>query len=248
VFSSATPLARKLLNAGANAMSSTEDGISGGLPRERGLSDGFDSLGDAELLALLLGSGQKGHPVGQLAAELLESAGGLSGLVGCGARVLAEQRGVGLAKATRIAAGLELGRRALVRASAGRRLNMGSSNDVASWAGPRLSALDHEQMWVLALDCRNGLRASRRIAQGGLHGCSIDARDVLRAAVREAASAFVLVHNHPSRDPTPSTEDVDLTHMIARAAKAIGTPLLDHVIIGGESHVSLFDMGLVSRG
>lgn len=224
-----------------------QDTTMGGLPRERGLSDGFDSLGDAELVALLLGTGQKGHPVGQVAAALLDYAGGVSGLVGCGAHALAEQRGVGLAKAARIAAGLELGRRALVRASAARRLNMSSSKDVASWAAPRLAALDHEQMWVLALDCRNGLRASRRIAEGGLHGCSVDARDVLRAAIREAATAFVLVHNHPSGDPTPSTEDVELTHMIARAATAIGTPLLDHVIIGGESHVSLFDLGLVSR-
>jgi DNA repair protein RadC len=227
-------------------MSAAQD-TTGSLPRARGLSDGFDSLGDAELLALLLGTGPKGRPAGQVAAELLESAGGLSGLVGCGAHALAEHRGVGLAKAARIAAGLELGRRVFVRASAARRLNLCSSNDVAAWAKPRLATLDHEQMWVLALDCRNGLRASRRIAEGGLHGCSIDARDVLRAVVREAASAFVLVHNHPSGDPTPSAEDVSLTHMIARAATAIGTPLVDHVIIGAESHVSLFDLGLVSR-
>jgi len=218
------------------------------MPRERGLSEGFDSLGDAELVALLLGTGRRGRPVGQVAAELLESAGGLSGLVTCGAHALAEHAGVGLAKAARIAAGLELGRRALVRVSAGRRLNMACSNDVAAWAAPRLSELDHEQMWVLALDCRNGLRAARRIAEGGLHGCSIDARDALRAVVREAASAFVLVHNHPSGDPTPSAEDIDLTHMVARAAAAIGTPLVDHVIVGGERHVSLYDIGLVSRG
>jgi DNA repair protein RadC len=228
-------------------MSDIQDSAACCLPRERGLADGFDSLGDAELLALLLGTGQKGRPVGELAAELLESAGGLSGLAGCGAHALAEQRGIGMAKAARIAAGIELGRRVLVRASAARRLNLCSSNDVAVWAKPRLAALDHEQMWVLALDCRNGLRAARRIAEGGLHGCSIDARDVLRAAVREAASAFVLVHNHPSGDPTPSAEDVDLTHMIARAGAAIGTPLVDHVIVGGERHVSLFDIGLVSR-
>jgi DNA repair protein RadC len=229
-------------------MNAAQDSASGGLPRDRGLLDGFDSLGDAELLALLLGTGRKGHPVGQIAAELLETTGGLSGLVSSGAHALAEQRGVGLAGAARIAAGLELGRRALARASAARRLNLACSKDVAAWAMPRLSELDHEQVWVLALDCRNGLRASRRVAQGGLHGCSIDARDVLRAAVREAASAFVLVHNHPSGDPSPSTEDVDLTHTVARAATAIGTPLVDHVIVGRERHVSLFDIGLLTRG
>jgi DNA repair protein RadC len=246
-FVRCAPWPESCLRSSRDRMIGAHDAETRALARERGLCDGFDSLGDAELLALLLGTGCKGRRAGHVAADLLEHAGGLSGLVHCGAHVLAERPGVGLAKAARIAAGLELGRRAMVRASAARRLNLASSSDVAAWARPRLSALDHEQMWVLALDCRNGLRAARRVAEGGLHGCSIDTRDVLRAAVREAASAFVLVHNHPSGDPTPSAEDVDLTHMIARAATAVGTPLVDHVIVGGQNHVSLFDVGIVSR-
>jgi DNA repair protein RadC len=91
----------------------------------------------------------------------------------------------------------------------------------------------------------NGLRAARRVAEGGLHGCAVDPRDILRAALREAASAFVLVHNHPSGDPAPSDEDISLTNMVARAGAVLGTPLVDHVIVAAGGHASLFDLGLL---
>lgn len=215
-------------------------------PRERGIADGWDSLSDSEIVAVLLGTGEKGRPVLRVAAELLEQSGGIVGIARLGAHALAEVQGVGLVKAARIAAGFELGRRLLLRSAGMPRLNLASSTEVARWGRIRLSDLDHEQVWVLALDGRNGLRAAKRIAEGGLHGCSLDPRDVLRAVVREAASAFVLVHNHPSGDPTPSEEDIDLTNTVARAASVLGTPLVDHVIIAGGGHASLFDLGLVA--
>jgi DNA repair protein RadC len=218
------------------------------LPRERGLTEGFDTLADFELLAVLLGTGEKGRPVQRVAANLLEQWGGLLGLSRSGPHALAETPGVGLAKAARIAAGFELGRRVLMRSSSAPRLNLASSAEVARWARVRLSNLDHEQLWMLALDGRNGLRAARRVAEGGLHGCAVDPRDILRAALREAASAFVLVHNHPSGDPAPSDEDIGLTQMVARAASVLGTPLVDHVIVGGGGHASLFDLGLLDGG
>lgn len=216
------------------------------LPRERGITHGWDSLSDAEVVALLLGTGEKGRPVQRVAAELLEQAGGLVGLSRLGAHALAQVQSVGLAKAARISAGFELGRRLLLRTSSMTRLNLASSAEVARWGRIRLSELDHEQVWVLALDGQNGLLASKRVAEGGLHGCSLDPRDVLRAVVREAASGFVLLHNHPSGDPTPSQEDIDLTNTVARAAAVLGTPLVDHVIIAGRGHASLFDLGLVA--
>jgi DNA repair protein RadC len=216
------------------------------LPRERGISDGFDSLADSELVAVLLGTGEKGRPVFRVATDLLEQSGGVVGLARMGPHALAQVSGVGLAKAARVGAAFELGRRVLLRSSGTSRLNLASSAEVARWARLRLSELDHEQVWMLALDGRNGLRAAKRIAEGGLHGCSVDPRDVLRAAVREAASAFVLVHNHPSGDPTPSEEDIELTNMVARAASVLGTPLVDHVIIAGGRHTSLFDLGVVA--
>jgi DNA repair protein RadC len=215
------------------------------MPRERGARHGFETLSDAELVAVLLGTGGKGRPVQRLAGELLEQAGGVRGLLRTSSHALAQMRGVGLAKAARLAAAVELGRRAVLAASAGDGIDMCSSAEVAAWARARLSELEHEQVWVLSLDGRNHLRAARRVAEGGLHGCSVEARDVLRAVLRDAASAFVLVHNHPSGDPSPSREDIDLTTALARAAAVVGTPLVDHVIVAGRSHCSMFDLGLV---
>lgn len=215
-------------------------------PRERAVLEGIDSLGDAELLALVLGTGTPRRSVEALASDLLDMCGGLETLANMGVCALAELPGMGLAKATRIGAGLELGRRALLRSVAWPRTQLGSSEQVARWAMP-LAGLDHEQVWVLALDGRNGLRAAKRVAQGGLHGCSLTARDLLRVVVREAASAFVLVHNHPSGDPSPSREDIELTRAVARAGEALGTPLVDHVIVAAGGHVSLFDMGALKE-
>jgi DNA repair protein RadC len=214
-------------------------------PRERGILGGWDSLSDAEIVAVLLGTGEKGRPVLRVAAELLDLAGGLLGLSRLGAHAVAQAQGVGLVKASRIAAGFELGRRLLLRSSVSQRASLASSSEVARWARLRLAELDHEQVWVLALDGRNCLRAAKRVAEGGLHGCALDPRDVLRAVVREAASGFVLVHNHPSGDPAPSREDIDLTGTVARAASVVGTPLVDHVIVAGGAHSSLFDLGFL---
>lgn len=216
-------------------------------PRERAILEGIDALGDAELLALLLGTGTARRAVEPFAADLLDMCGGLEGLATMGICALAEHPGMGPAKATRIGAGLELGRRALLRTVAWPRKPLHSSAEVAKWALP-LAGLDHEQLWVLALDGRNGLRAAKRVAQGGLHGCALSARDLLRVVVREAASAFVMVHNHPSGDPSPSEEDIELTRTVARAADTLGTPLVDHVIVAAGGHVSLFDRGVVGGG
>jgi DNA repair protein RadC len=214
-------------------------------PRERALEDGIAALGDADLLAILLGTGFPGRPVTLVASTLLESVGGVAGIARLGAHALAAQPGVGVAKALRLKAALELGLRAHDRAMRPREL-LKSSAQVAAFAGARIGALEHEEMWVFALDGRNGLRASRRVAQGGLHGCSVTARDVLRAALCEAASSFVLVHNHPSGDPTPSVEDVSMTRIIEGAASTVGTPLVDHVIVASDGrYASMLDLGIL---
>ena len=100
-------------------------------------------------------------------------------------------------------------------------------------------------MWVLSLDGRNRLRGERRVAQGGLHGCAVAARDILRAALTDAASAFVLVHNHPSGDPRPSPEDVAMTAAVARAATVVGVPLVDHVVVSDGRHASMLELGVL---
>jgi DNA repair protein RadC len=215
-------------------------------PRERVLAEGVEALGDAELLAVLLGTGTTRRPVAVLAAELLERCAGLEGLLRRGPSAIAEQPGVGLAKALRIGAALELGRRAVQREA---RLvgPLCDSRAVVEYLRPRIGPLDHEELWLLALDGRNYLRSARRIGMGGLHTCTVHARDVLRLALLEAASTFVLVHNHPSGDPTPSPGDASMTRRIAQLGELVGVPLVDHVIVArGGGHSSMLDIGVLT--
>lgn len=216
-------------------------------PHARALEIGVDALGDGDLVALLLGTGRRGAAASVVAAELLAEAGGLDGVARAGAHALARAAGgLGTAKALRLTAAVELGRRAGRLGAAERRV-LSSAGDVAAYLGPQLRGLVHEEMWVVSLDGRNRLRAARRVAQGGLHGCAVSARDVLRSALADAASAFVLVHNHPSGDPTPSGEDVLMTAAVARAARIVGVPLVDHVVIAGARHASLLELGVLDE-
>jgi DNA repair protein RadC len=207
-------------------------------PREHALAFGVQTLADADLIVLLLGTGSAGEPVALSAAHLLEASGGLAALARLGPHALAG-RGIGPAKATRIAAALELGRRALLAQLAEERLVLDCFEHVVRWARPRLAALEHEEVWLLSLDGKYGLKCARRVAQGGLHGCALLTRDVLSPALRDGASAIVLVHNHPSGDPTPSPEDIAMTRAIRVAAELVGIPLLDHVIVARTGASSL---------
>jgi DNA repair protein RadC len=149
--------------------------------------------------------------------------------------------------ARRLAAAFWLGRRAANTAADPPSL-IASSADVAAWASSWLCELEHEELWLLALDGRSRLRAVRCVAKGGLHGMGVRAADALRLALRAAASGFVLVHNHPSGDPTPSAEDIAFTRRIADAAAVVGIPLLDHVVVAREGFSSVpFGVGDSSR-
>jgi DNA repair protein RadC len=216
-----------------------------GGPRERAVAIGVEHLGDSELVAIVLGTGRVGLPVSVLSVMLLEEHGGVAGLARAGIGELVERAGVGVAKAARLAAAVELGRRATVAASRETSVRMPDRAAVEGWAQPRLATLDHEELWLLALDGHHGLRAARRVASGGIHGLHVAARDPLRIALREGASAFVLVHNHPSGDPTPSPEDIAFTRVVERAAAVVGTPLLDHVVIARRKSISMLDAGLL---
>lgn len=209
--------------------------------RERALQLGVQDLGDAELLALLLGTGSSGHSVERLAQALLETSGGIEGIARLGPHAFAAERGVGPVKAARLAAAMELGRRVVLRSLAERRQVLDSFEAVADWARPRLAALEHEEVWLLCLDGRSGLKSSSRIAQGGLHGCALTARDVLTPAVKNGAAAILLVHNHPSGDPRPSPDDIEMTKHVAKCSELIGIPLLDHVVVARGGACSVFE-------
>jgi DNA repair protein RadC len=213
-------------------------------PRERAIEEGLERLGDSDLVAIVLGTGTAGHAVGALASEIVSASGGVGRLARASPLRLAERRGVGVAKAVRLAAAFELGRRAALE-DATPRQRLSSSAEVAAFMHPRLDHLDHEEMWLLSLDGKNGARAIRRVAQGGLHGCSVSARDILRMALVDAASAVVLIHNHPSGDPTPSPEDIAMTRTLAEAAEVVGISLVDHVVVSAGRHASLLDLGVL---
>lgn len=209
--------------------------------RERALSSPIDSLPDHDLLAIVLGTGSRGEPVLRLAATLLEAEGGLLG-VARGTPHGLQRRGIGPAKAVRVAAAFELGRRAQLGALNLAATRLQGYDEVVAWARPRLATLEHEEVWLLTLDGQNALKSARRIAQGGAHGCALTTRDVLAPALRDAASAIVLVHNHPSGDPEPSPEDVKMTRALAAACEIVGVPLYDHVVIARGGASSLFEL------
>jgi len=213
-------------------------------PRERALEGGVGALSDAELLAMVLGTGGVGAPVSVVASRLLASTGGLAGLANLGPGGLEALPGLGPAKAARVAAAVELGRRSRRAEPSPRAFR--SSADVAAWLTARLGDLEHEELWMLGLDGRNRLRGARRLGQGGAHGCAITPRDVFRAALAEGATALLLGHNHPSGVPRPSEEDIRSTSHIREAGELVGVPLLDHVIVAPDGRfASLLDLGLI---
>ncbi len=217
-------------------------------PRERAMDGGFSSLGDADLIAILLGTGFSGKPVMELSGELLGHFGGLEGLRRMGPVALAEHPGLGMAKALRIAAAMELGRRSLqqmMRPSDGLR----GPAEVMAYVLPKMISIHHEEMWIVSVDGRNAVRGARRVAQGGLHACSMLAADVYRAALADAASGIFVVHNHPSGDPSPSFEDLSATRSVLEAGRMIGIPLIDHVIVAAAGkYCSMMELGIIERG
>lgn len=208
-------------------------------PRERLLEAGAAQLSEVELLALVLGTA---GPLGAIRAaeSLLARFGSLPELARCSAAELARD-GVGKARAARLLAALELGRRALEPRT--RAVALHRPEDVFRYARPRLAHLTHEVFHVLLLDTRHRLVADRRVASGGLASCAIAPRDVFEPAIREAAPAVVFVHNHPSGDPTPSRDDVELTRRLGEAARLLGISLLDHVVIADGGYTSLAELG-----
>ena len=212
------------------------------LPLDRALAEGVAPLADHELVTLLLQPrSRKGSGV---TSQKALAVGGIEWLSRLSARALVEEASLSEDHAARLAAAFELGRRAAVL-HAKPRQKVSSSNEVSAYVGAQLAALDHEELWLLSLDGQNGIRSFRRVAQGGLHGCSVSARDILRAALSDAASAFVLCHNHPSGDPTPSPADIQMTRVLSDAAELVGLVCVDHIIIGRGSYSSMLDLGLL---
>ena len=211
-------------------------------PRERLDAVGSEALSDAELVALLLRTGGRGADAHAVAARLLERPGGLLGLARASRRELAAVPGVGPAKQATLRAAFELGR----RLAAGR-LAPGASlrgpADVFRHFHPTLRDAPHERFLVLLLDGRHRLLRHELVSQGTLTASLVHPREVFRPALRESAAALLLVHNHPSGDPTPSAEDREVTARLVRAGELLGIPVLDHVVVAERGWTSLRESG-----
>lgn len=212
-------------------------------PRERLLEKGAGALSDSELLALVLRtSGRRGETALDRGLELLARFGGLVGLAHASVAELARQPGMGLGSSAAVVAALELGRRAACA-----RVDRGSafrtSAEVFQHFRGRMAPLQKEIFCVLLLDAKHRKLREVQVSEGSLTASIVHPREVFAPAVRDAAAAVILVHNHPSGEPTPSAEDVELTRRLRQAGDMIGIRVLDHVIVGAQGHFSFVDSG-----
>ena len=212
-------------------------------PRERLRRYGPGPLSEQELLALVIGSGTGATPAWELAEQVLELSGGqLREMARIDLGRLTGIAGIGPAQAARIVAAVELGRRVASARSAPEGPITGPQ-DVHEIFAPSLAHLEHEEFHVLLLNSQNGPICQRQVTRGILDASLIHPREVFRDAIVLRAAALILVHNHPSGNPEPSSEDMRVTRQLAAAGDQLGIPVLDHIIVAGSSFASLASRG-----
>ena len=211
-------------------------------PREKLLRHSAASLGDNELLALVIGQGSRRAGALSVANSLLAAHGGLHGLVRCAPDDLSRVAGIGKARAVQILAALELGRRTLTRGS-GVRVQLRNAREAAAYLLPRYGWRPVEQFGVVLLDSRHRVTRTTVLVSGTLNTSIVEPREVFREAALGGAAAIVAFHNHPSGDPSPSPEDVELTRRLAAAGVLMGIDLLDHIVLGDARYCSLKELG-----
>jgi DNA repair protein RadC len=212
-------------------------------PRERLLNVGERAVSTAELLAIILRTGAAGENVLRLAERLLITFKNLPGLARASIAELTEVKGVGPAKAVEIKAALEIGRRLLSTAPE-ERPRITSPADAANLLMSEMSFLDQEHLRLILMDTRNNVLSTPTIYIGSLNTSVIRIGELFRAAIKENAAAFIVAHNHPSGDPSPSPEDVAVTRQIVQAGSLLSIEVLDHIVIGHNRFVSLKERGL----
>lgn len=214
-------------------------------PRERLRCLGAQALSSAELLAIVVGTGSGGKSAVAVGQEVLARSGGSLRRIACQpVAALTALRGVGSARAMAIHAALELGRR-----SAAEEREEGapfrSPRDVFGTFAPRLQDLPVEEFHVAILDAQHRLERDVTITRGILNSSLVHAREVFREAIAERAAAIILVHNHPSGDPTPSADDRSVTAQLVAAGRLLDIPVHDHIIVGRGRYVSFAEAGLL---
>jgi DNA repair protein RadC len=212
-------------------------------PRERLARLGPQSLSNAELLAILLRVGVPGENAVQVGQRLLQNLGGLVGIHRADFQEVCAEHGLGPAKAAQIKAAIELGNRLRLEAP-DERPTVHSPADAAALVQYEMSALEQEELRVLLLDIRNRVLDTVTIYKGSINSSQVRIGELFRAAIRRNAASIIVIHNHPSGDPTPSPDDVAVTRAMSQAGKLLDIEVLDHLVIGQGRFVSLKDRGL----
>jgi DNA repair protein RadC len=208
-------------------------------PRERLLKLGSEALSAQEILAVILGRGVKGESVMVTSQKLLSRFGNLKGITDASVEELTQTRGIGPAKAAQIKAALELSKR--LEADVGEELKpvLKSPEDVIAVVRSQLKGKKKEHFLILCLDTRNRLIKRRPVSIGSLDTSIVHPREVFKEAISSSAASVIFVHNHPSGDPEPSKEDVELTKRLSKAGEIIGIDVLDHIIVCDRNYLSL---------
>lgn len=214
-------------------------------PREKLVNLGPRNLSNSELLAILLGSGNRDENAVQLARRILAGANNNLRMLGkMTIENLQEYKGIGLAKAITITAAIELGRRRQF-AEAEERLTIVTSRDVYEYASRFMRDLPYEEFWVIILNRANKIIGKKRISQGGVSGTVVDARIIFREAIQKLASSIILLHNHPSGQLRASQQDIKVTKKIHTAGKSLDIVVVDHIIFTDDGYYSFKDEGLL---
>jgi DNA repair protein RadC len=208
-------------------------------PRERLLKLGGEALSAQEILALILGRGIRGESVMVTSQRLLSKFGNLKGIASASIEELTQINGIGLAKAAQIKAAVELSKRLESTADESQRPAIKSPEDVANIVRSQLKGKKREHFLVLCLDTRNRLINCRPVSMGSLDTSVVHPREAFKEAVSSSAASVIFVHNHPSGDPEPSKEDIELTKRLAEAGKIVGIEVLDHIIVCDKDYLSL---------
>lgn len=214
-------------------------------PREKMLSRGPRSLSDAELIAILIGSGSAGESAVELSRRILHSVSNdLDDLGRKNSEYLTRFKGIGEAKAINILAAMELGRRRREHLRP-EKAGITGSNDAAALLTPLLGDLDHEEFWIILLNRSNKIIDKFMASKGGITGTVIDVRTIMKEAVEKSATSMILGHNHPSGNLSPSDADLQITQKIKEAGKIMEIQVLDHLIITQKNYYSFADNGII---
>ena len=212
-------------------------------PRERMEKVGPSGLSTAELLAILLRVGVEGENAVELGARLLDKFGGLTGLQKADFQDLCSVHGLGPAKAAQLKAAIELGYR-LLKENPDMKGSISSPVDAADLIRYKMQGLNQEELWVILLDTRNRMIHIEEVYKGSLNSSQVRVAELFKAAIVRNAASIILAHNHPSGDPSPSPEDAALTRAVCEVGKMMDIEVLDHLVIGRGSYISMKEQGL----